>query len=139
MKTFKYTIFLLMLFCLDSATTEAKKKLQPVYLVGYAFSPLDSTAYITEIQYMDSTWVDSKNKTLYYRTNYTAQLQGFLEGKMNATNMVCAVFFDKKKARIEKKLQRINRFQPVNAVQKLDAIPSDIFRFQTENWTEEGE
>lgn len=136
MRTFKYALLLFLMAFTALTTIEAKKKLQPVYLVGYAFSIIDSTAYQTQVQYMDSTWVDSKAKTLYYRVNYTIQFQSFLEGKMNCSNVVCAVMFDKKRARLEKKLQRIHRHQQKNGVQKFDVIPSATFQFQTENWSD---
>ena len=85
---------------------------------------------------MDTAWVDTKSKMLYYRTNYTAQLQNFLETKMGGTNLVCAVFFDKKRIRIDKKLQRIQRYQKRNAIKKLDVLPADVFHFQVEKWTD---
>lgn len=136
MRTLKYSFLLLLAFFAVSVSMQAKRKLQPVYLVGYAFSPIDSTAYMTQVQHVDSAWVDTKAKTLYYRTNYTVQLQSFLETKMGGSNLVCAVFFDKKKPKMDKKLQRIHRYQKRNAIKKLDVIPADVFRFQTEKWSE---
>ena len=49
----------------------ALQKQERLYVYGVATSFNDSTVYITEIQQLDSAWVDTKTGFLYSRNNYS--------------------------------------------------------------------
>ena len=106
-KSFFYVLFCLA--CLLPQNAEAKIKQQPVYLFGFATSFVDSTAYITDIQYIDSAYVDTKTKFLIGRNLYSVQLQDFLEKNENCKHPVTSIFFGKKKEKVEKKILSVRR------------------------------
>ena len=51
-------------------------KLTPTYMFGVVTSFNDSVVYFTEIQRLDSTWINTKNNFLYSREYYSFQLRG---------------------------------------------------------------
>lgn len=72
-------LFVVVATLLFAANASAAKKMTTVYMYGFATSFNDSTVYFTEIQQIDSAYVDSKTKFLYSRENYSYQLQDYLE------------------------------------------------------------
>lgn len=100
------------LACMIWQNTEAKIKQQPVYLFGFATSYVDSTAYITEVQYIDSAYYDTKTKFLIGRNMYSLQLQEFLKKNEGCSHPVTSILFGKKKEKMEKKLLSVrSRFE----------------------------
>ena len=57
-KSLFYVLFFLA--CMMFQNVEAKIKQQPVYLFGFAASFVDSLAFITDVQYIDSAYVSCK-------------------------------------------------------------------------------
>lgn len=80
----------------------ALQKQERLYVYGIATSFNDSTVYITEIQQLDSAWVDAKTDFLYSRNNYSYQLREYLKANGCATP-TCATIFAKTRKQIEKK------------------------------------
>lgn len=70
-----------LLFALMSISTFAANKPEKVYMFGFAASFNDSTVYFTEIQEVDSAYIDSKTKFLYSRENYSYQLKDYLQAQ----------------------------------------------------------
>jgi hypothetical protein len=68
-------------------TIAAANKAKTIYMYGFAASFNDSTVYFTEVQQVDSAYIDSKTKFLYSRHNYSYQLRDYLadNGFPNAT------------------------------------------------------
>lgn len=62
----------------------------------------DSTVYFTELQKVDSAYIDSKTKFLYGRENYSFQLQDFLDQK-GWKHAVCITSYGLTKKEAEKK------------------------------------
>ena len=77
---------------LASLSTFAENKARTVYMYGFAASFNDSTVYFTEIQQLDSAYVDSKTKFLYSRENYSYQLRDYL-GAQGFKNATCITSF----------------------------------------------
>lgn len=100
---------LFFLACLACQNAEAKIKQKPVYMFGFAISFVDSVAYITDVQYIDSSFIDTKTKFLVGRNMYSLQLQEFLAKNEGCTHPVTAVFFGKKKEKMEKKMLSVRR------------------------------
>lgn len=105
------SLFLVLFFFafLVCQNTEAKQKQKPVYIFGFAISFTDSLGYITDVQYLESSYVDSKNKFLIGRNIYSVQLQQYLEKNEGCQQPVTSIFFGKKKEKVEKKLLSIRR------------------------------
>ena len=90
------------------ALTFAVQKHTPGYICGFATSFNDSTVYFTDIQYMDSTYTDSKTGFLYSRDNYSYQLRGHMQ-KNGVANPTCITFFCKKRKDVEKKYAALKK------------------------------
>ena len=137
MKRLTRYVTLLVLACIvGTGYVGAKVKMQPVYMFGVAASLLDSVVYVTDLQYVDSAYVDDKSGFLMERPLYTLQLQQFVEGSEKRQNLTCVVFFHKKKAKAEKKLQKIKKKFRASKDLHLAAFPEGAFRFHAEEWTQ---
>lgn len=106
-KSLFYVLFLLA--CLVGQSAEAKVKQKPVYLFGFATSFVDSLAYVTDVQYMDSSYVDAKTKFLVGRNLYSVQLQQFLIKNEGCKHPITSIFFGKKKEKMDKLRQSVIR------------------------------
>lgn len=85
-------------------TTGAWAELRPktIFVYGFAASFNDSTIYFTDIQQIDSAYIDSKTKFLYSRENYSYQLRDYLD-KLGFKNATCTTSFAMTKKEAEKK------------------------------------
>lgn len=104
----KLRVYLAMAAMLIPTLTFAVQKHTPGYICGFATSFNDSTVYFTDIQYMDSTYTDSKTGFLYSRDNYSYQLRGHMQ-KNGVANPTCITFFCKKRKDVEKKYAALKK------------------------------
>lgn len=104
-KSVFYVLFFFAFLLCQNA--EAKLKQKPVYLFGFAISFADSSAYITDVQYLETSYVDTKTKFLVGRNIYSVQLQQYLEKNEDCKQPVTSIFFGKKKEKVEKKMLSI--------------------------------
>lgn len=74
-KIIKTAIMALVLCSGWTLQTTAKGKMEPRYVFGFSASFADSTVYFTDIQKLDSTWIDTKSKFLLGREQYSSQLK----------------------------------------------------------------
>lgn len=111
---------------LDSWSANRPSK---VYLFGFAASFNDSTVYFTEIQELDSAYIDSKTKFLYSRENYSYQLRDHLteEGAKTPTCITC---FALKRKDIEKKYARLRKKYTANGKFIIKEVKQPGFRYQ---------
>ena len=93
------SVFYVLFFfaCLLCQNAEAKVKQKPIYIFGFAASFTDSIGYVTDVQYLDSAYVDTKNKFLIGRNMYSVQLQQYLQENMDCKNPITSIFFGEKK------------------------------------------
>lgn len=76
----------------------AKQVLKPVYLYGIATSFVDSTVYFTDIQHVDSSYVNTSNDFLFQRQEYSRQLRQYLINQgMSEPTCITTYSTDKKK------------------------------------------
>ncbi len=91
-------------FICTATTANAKKVVVPkMYVFGVAASFNDTIVHFTEIQEVDSAWVDKKTKFLAGRDNYSYQLRDYLEQQQQMPNRTCIVFYNKQRTKLEKK------------------------------------
>lgn len=85
-----------------------------LYVYGFSASFNDSTVYLTEIQQLDSAWVNKRTGFLYSRENYSYQLKTYLlnQGVVNPT---CIISFAKTRKEIEKKYESLKKRYMKNA------------------------
>ncbi len=77
-----------------------------VYMAGVSASFTDSLVYFTDIQFLDSALVDGKG-FLVGRSQYSVQLKDYLETKEGGKNRTCFMFFNVKKNKLQKELQKL--------------------------------
>lgn len=106
-----YEVILMLAAALGASTTiQAKKVAVPkMYVFGIAASFNDTIVHFTDIQEVDSAWIDKKTKFLAGRDTYSYQLRDYLEQKQQMPHRTCIVFYNKKRAKLEKKFLKMKR------------------------------
>ena len=90
-----------------SLGASAKVKCVPkVYAFGFAASFNDSIVYFTDIQEIDSAWINEKNKFLIGRDNYSYQLKNYFAG-IGLPHRTCIISFALNRKDIEKKYKKM--------------------------------
>ncbi len=95
----KKLLFILTMLTASLAANAGEFK--TVFIYGLAMSFNDSTVYLTDIQRIDSVWIE-KNGFLYSRENYSYQLRDFMRSK-GKNDITPVTFFAEKQKDIEKK------------------------------------
>lgn len=95
-------------FALLSLAAWSANKPERVYMFGFAASFNDSTVYFTDIQEVDSAYIDSKTKFLYSRENYSYQLRDYLQQQGFATP-TCITVFALNKKDIQQKYDKLRK------------------------------
>lgn len=116
-----------------AATAAGKGKMMPrVYMYGFSASFTDSTVYFTNVQAVDSVWIDTKTNFLLGRENYSIQLKDMLASKMGAPNRTCIVMFSTKRNKVEKDFVKMRRKYTEKAKNHYDVryIADTDFRFK---------
>ena len=99
-----------------------------IYAYGLATSFNDSTVYITEIQRLDSAWVDSKTGFLYSRDNYSYQLRDHLKTSGVATP-TCVTVYATTRKEIEKKYFAMKKRYTTKELYNVKYIASHDFSY----------
>ena len=97
------SLFIVLAMC-TASTLENKKN--GMYIVGVSASFTDSLIYFTNIQFVDSVKV-GKDKLLPMRSQYSDQLENYLEQVKGMENRTCFIYFNEKKAKLEKTLNKM--------------------------------
>lgn len=115
MKFSRICVLFVVILALASFSVSAKKnktvkpKVTQCYAFGVASSFLDSLMYITDIQVLDSAEI-SKDGFLTFRSEYSYQLQDYVELKLSKENFIPVIFFNLKKEKLEKEYQKLLKF-----------------------------
>ena len=115
-----------------SEATAKRRQLSHIYMFGLAASFTDSTVYFTEIQTVDSTWIDDKTFFLENREVYSQQLKDYLAASM-LPNRVCVVMYAPTLKEAEKKYVQVRRIYTTKADTPYDVhyLTNAEFRFKT--------
>ena len=132
----KYIIAALCMMMVGIGTASAKKeKVGKMYMFGMAAAFTDTIVHFTNIQTVDSVWIDTKSHFLQNREMYSYQLREFLRNKQQAPNRTCIVFYSTKREKLEKKYQRMKRLygKDKRGVEHFDIryIMDSDFKFQS--------
>lgn len=137
-----------------SVSVQAKDEIKRVYIFGFASSFNDSTVCITDIQAVDSAWLNTKTHFLVSRENYSYQLRDYLEAQ-GYQHPTCMVSYGTTLKTVKKKWDNLlarytakPKIKKRKRNKKVDAIPNyqvkkigmDQFIFQAvqpDNVTEE--
>ena len=135
MKFIKTLCALLVVLITCSAFSLKGKKDKPVYIVGVSASFTDSLVYFTEIQLLDSVYLD-KNKMLPERSHYSYQLKNYLENEEGLADRTCFVYFSNKKRTLQKEISKMKtKYQKGNTLLIREVNPN-AFRFTKPEETE---
>lgn len=104
MKKYIFTALLAMLCVVGWSANKPAK----VFMFGFAASFNDSTVCFTDIQEVDSAYIDSKTKFLYSRENYSYQLRDYLQSQ-NYVTPTCVTVFALTRKDIEKKYEQMRK------------------------------
>jgi len=110
MRQLTYKIFTIAcLFLLTVGSVQAKRVCVPkMYMFGFAASFNDTIVHFTDVQAVDSTWIETKNKFLLQRDTYSRQLRSYLSNQ-GMPHRTCIVLFNKNRSKLEKKYLKMKR------------------------------
>lgn len=109
---------------------------QRIYAFGFAASFADSTVYITDLQPVDSVYIEKRTGFLENRDQYSTQLRDYLAGQ-DKPHRTCAFFFAVKQKDAEKTLMKMKKRYGRNGQYEVKYIPSSDFTFRTVTHYEE--
>ena len=123
----KYIIsILLTLVCLCGWSANKPTK---VYMFGFAASFNDSTVCFTDIQEVDSAYIDSRTKFLYSRENYSYQLRDYFQ-QQGFSTPTCITTFALSRKEIEKKYTLMKKRYTQNGQYVVKDIKESDFKFE---------
>lgn len=105
MKLINYLAVLFLVWGMSSAFT-MKNKEKGMYIVGVSASFTDSLVYFTDIQFMEGVQL-GKDKLLPMREQYSEQFKSYLEMDLGIPHRTCFIYYDKKKASLEKDIKKM--------------------------------
>lgn len=107
----------------------ASKKSKPVYAFGFSASFTDTVVYYTEIQVLDSVFLD-KNGFLPYREHYSYQLKNYLEYQKGEKNRTCMIYFSYSPTKLSKERAKLlNKYKKDKTIM-LEELPQVEFSFK---------
>ena len=141
MKLYKYVIAAaFFLAAIIPATTTAKGVVaQKVYMFGFAASFNDTIVHFTEIQPLDSAWIDSKTNFLLGRNQYSNALRSYLT-EQGLPHRTCIIISDEKLNKLQKRYVKMKKLYEGNKKQKnhndIRTIAAADFQFKPldKNW-----
>lgn len=80
-----------------------------MYIFGMAASFNDTIVHFTNVQEIDSAWIDSKSKFLQDREIYSLQLKNFLTNHKQMPYRTCLVVANKSRKKLEKKYKKFQK------------------------------
>lgn len=101
-----YGMLLAVFICCSAFSFKKKYTGKPVYMVGVSASFSDSLVYFTDIQLVDSVFLD-KEGFLPQRQQYSYQLKSYMENSAGMTQRTCFVYFDVNKSKLEKNIKKL--------------------------------
>lgn len=113
------------------ASLSAKVEPTAVYIFGFSASFTDSVAYITDIQRLDSAYIETKGGFLMDRVVYSDQLQTYLEAIKDMKNSTCVVFYHTKKKSLQAEYDKIRKRYGKDENVILKTMDGEPFRFQS--------
>ena len=121
-----------------SIETSAKKVQVPkMYIFGFAASFNDTIVHFTNVQEVDSAWIEKKNDFLQMRELYSYQMRDFLANKKQMPRRTCVIYANKNRKKVEKKYLKFKKLytQSKNQRQQYDLryLEDKEFHFKTIN------
>ena len=129
---FATTLIALMLHVLP---VSGKMRCTPVYIFGVSASFNDSIVYFTEIQVLDSAWIDEKSDFLVKRSEYSMQLRDHFKSLSNSSRTCLVAFATSEKDILKKYAKMRSQFgdnkKKHSRSYDIRTVDTDEFRFQS--------
>lgn len=97
-------LFFVMVVC---SAFSLKDKSKGMYIVGVSASFSDSLVYFTDIQFLEGVKLDKKTKLLPSRSQYSEQLDEYMEQLKGMNNRTCFIYFNTNKSKLEKTVKKM--------------------------------
>jgi hypothetical protein len=108
--TYKLLAALVLATVLTNIPSSAKRMVtDKMYVFGFAASFNDTIVYFTDVQEVDSPWIETKYNFLLGRELYSMQLRDFLRNNKQLPFRTCVVIYDKNRTKAEKKYVKMKR------------------------------
>ncbi len=103
-------VMVVMAVMVAMVSMNARKVTVPkMYMFGFAASFNDSIVHFTDIQQLDSVWIDTKYSFLEERQAYSYQLRDYLALHQQLPNRTCIVFYEQDRSKLEKQYQKMRK------------------------------
>lgn len=124
---------------LIAVSMQAKDEMKRIYIFGFASSFNDSIVCFTDVQAVDSAWLNSKNHFLVSREDYSYQLRDYLEGE-GYKHPTCMVSYSTNLKKLTKKYNKMRNSytaQPKKSKNKSGMIEDAAPKYQVKSsvWT----
>lgn len=124
---------------LIAVSMQAKDEMKRIYIFGFASSFNDSIVCFTDVQAVDSAWLNSKNHFLVSRENYSYQLRDYLEGE-GYKHPTCMISYSTNLKKLTKKYNKMRNSytaQPKKSKNKSGMIEDAAPKYQVKSsvWT----
>lgn len=133
MKLYKNVIAALTLFVVASSFVGVSAKIVCVpklYAFGFSASFNDSIVYFTDIQEIDSAWINDKTDFLVSRDNYSYQLKNYFTN-IGQEHRTCVISFALKRKDIEKKYKKMKEKYVKAGKFSIKTLGKNDFQFTT--------
>jgi hypothetical protein len=133
MKLYKNVIAALTLFVVASSFVGVSAKIVCVpklYAFGFSASFNDSIVYFTDIQEIDSAWINDKTDFLVSRDNYSYQLKNYFTN-IGQEHRTCVISFALKRKDIEKKYKKMKEKYVKAGNFSIKTLGKNDFQFTT--------
>ena len=136
---------LMMAGACQTATAQKNIQVPKAYIFGFAASFNDSTVFFTQIQEVDSVWINKKKGFLAGWSQYSYQLRNYCASEMNLPSRTCVVVSSIKRKDVEKKFDKMmKKYRGSKKGKKgkndkyydIRLISTDNFRFETVDMSE---
>ena len=93
MNYFTQTILAMAIFLAMATGSMQAKEIQvpKMYVFGFAASFTDTIVHFTDIQEIDTPWIDKKKGFLLNRDQYSVQLRSFLNNNQQLPHRTCVI------------------------------------------------
>lgn len=133
MKLYKNVIAALTLLVIASSFVGVSAKIVCVpklYAFGFSASFNDSIVYFTDIQEIDSAWINDKTDFLVSRDNYSYQLKNYFTN-IGQEHRTCVISFALKRKDIEKKYKKMKEKYVKAGNFSIKTLGKNDFQFTT--------
>lgn len=134
-KTFLFATLVCALFAISATGKPAKGKPQKIYMMGISVSFVDSVAFLTDVQELDSAFILS-NGFLAERLLYSFQLDNYVSTTCRVPNSTNAIYFSTKKKAMDTKYDKLNRMYQRSDKFALIYLGAEDFSFKREEHIE---